>query len=125
MGFNIQGTSGTADERSRIFDSQKKMTWQHDDKNDPNPYQVEHDVFMDSILKGTKINDTEFGAKSTLTTIMGRMAMHSGQVMKLEEVIKSERSILPEEFTWDAAMPDMPDANGNYAIPIPGVAQVI
>jgi len=125
MGFNIQGTTGSADEKFRIFDRQKNISWRHDDKNDPNPYQYEHDMFMDSILKGTKINDTEFGANSTLTTIMGRMAMHSGQVMKLDEVLKSERSILPERFTWDARMPDMPGENGNYAIPMPGQAVVI
>lgn len=48
--------------------------------------------------------------------------MHSGQVMKLDEVMKSKRSILPEKFIWDAKMPDMPDENGNYAIPMPGVS---
>ena len=119
MGFNIQGTKGTADEKSRIFDNERNISWRHDEKNDPNPYQYEHDVFMDSILNGKKINDTEFGAKSTLTTIMGRMAMHSGQVMKLDEVMKSERNILPEKWAWDARMPDMPDESGNYPVPMP------
>jgi hypothetical protein len=53
------------------------------------------------------------------------MAMHSGQIMKMDEVLQSKRSILPEKFEWDADMPDMPDENGLYAIPIPGVSQVL
>ena len=125
MGFDIQGSGGSADERSRIFDKSKKVVWRHDDRDDPNPYQVEHDVFFDSIQNGHARNDTEWGAKSTLTTIMGRMAMHSGQVMNLDEVMKSKLSLLPEQFSWDAKMPDVPDENGNYLVPMPGTANVM
>ena len=56
---------------------------------------------------------------------MGRMAIHSGQRLNLEQVLTSKRTILPKEFTWDAKMPDMPREDGNYAIPIPGKTQVI
>ncbi len=123
MGFQIQGSSGSADEKYRIYDTSNKIVWRHNDRDDPNPYQVEHEVFFHSILNETPRNDTEWGANSTLTAIMGRMAMHSGQVMN--EVLKSQRSLLPKQFAWDAQMPDMPDENGNYAIPKPGVTKVI
>lgn len=125
IGWDIKCNTGSADENSKIYDSQGKVIWRHDDRDDPNPYQVEHDVFFDSIMDGKPRNDTEWGAKSTLTTIMGRMAMHSGQIMKMDEVLQSKRSILPEKFSWDADMPDMPDENGLYTIPIPGVSQVL
>jgi hypothetical protein len=125
MGFEVQGAKGTANERSRIYGSDGNTIWRHDDRNDPNPYQVEHDVLFDSIKNGIHHNDTEWGAKSSLTTIMGRMAMHSGQEMHLEEVIKSNRSILPEQFSWDASMPDVPDQSGNYPIPLPGITEVL
>lgn len=124
-GFQVQGCSGSANEKSRIYDTSKKVIWRHDHRNDPNPFQVEHDVFFHSILNGVHRNDTEWGAKSTLTTIMGRMAMHSGQIMTLEEVLKSKRSLLPEQFAWDAKMPDMPDERGNYAVPMPGITNVM
>ncbi|GJM28603.1 MAG: dehydrogenase [Cyclobacteriaceae bacterium] len=125
IGWDIKCTSGTADEKSRIYDSHRDVIWRHDDRDDPNPYQVEHDVFFDAIINNNPRNDTEWGAKSTLTTIMGRMAMHSGQIMKLDEVLQSRRSIVPDQFTWDAVMPDMPDESGNYVIPMPGSTQVL
>jgi predicted dehydrogenase len=124
MGFYVQGTKGAADENSRIYDLDQKVIWDWR-AEEPNEYEVEHDVFFKSILNGEHINDTEHGAKSTLTTIMGRMAMQSGRIMNLEEVLQSERSLLPEEFTWDAKMPDMPDETGNYPTPKPGITNVL
>ncbi len=125
IGWDIKCTSGSADEKSKIYDNQKNVVWRHDDRKDPNPYQVEHDVFFDCIINGKHRNDTEWGANSTLTTIMGRMAMHSGQILSLEDVLKSKRSILPSQLTWEAEMPDMPDETGNYPIPMPGVTRVL
>lgn len=124
MGFYVQGTKGSADENSRIYDLDKKVlwSWRNDERNE---YEVEHDVLFKSILGGNHINTTEYGAKSTLTTILGRMAMHSGRILTLDEVLQSERSILPEKFTWDAEMPDMPDQNGNYKIAKPGITKVL
>ncbi len=124
MGFNVQGTKGSADENSRIYDLNKKVVWNWR-ADEPNEYEVEHDVFFNSIVNGVPINTTEYGAKSTLTTIMGRMAMQSGRIMNLEEVLQSERSLLPEKFTWDAKMPDMPDESGNYPTPKPGITNVL
>ena len=125
MGFELQGSKGLANERSAIYDRSNQVVWKHDDRNDANPYQVEHDIMFDSILQSRGQNDTVWGAKSTLTTIMGRMAMHSGQVMNLEEVLQSKRSLLPPDFSWDAKMPDMPDESGNYPIPLPGITRVM
>lgn len=125
MGFEVYGSKGMADERSRIYDKSREVIWRHDDRDDPNPYQVEHDVFFDSIMNGKPRNDTDWGAKSSLTTIMGRMAMHSGQVMELNEVLSSRRSIIPDKFTWDADMPDVPDETGNYPVPMPGISNVL
>jgi predicted dehydrogenase len=125
MGFYVQGTKGSADEHKRIYDLDKKVIWNWRDKDDPNEYEVEHDVLFKAILNGDYVNDTEYGAKSTLTTIMGRMAMHSGRIMTLDEVLQSEKSLLPKKFTWDAEMLDMPDENGNYQTAIPGITKVI
>ena len=124
-GFEVYGGSGMADERSRILDKDQNIIWRHDDRKDPNPYQVEHDVFFDAILNKKSYNDTEWGAKSSMTTIMGRMAMHSGQIMNLDEVLQSKKSILPQKLSWDAPMPDMPGENGEYSVPVPGVTKVM
>ena len=124
MGFHVQGTRGSADERNRIYDLDKKVLWNWRE-DEPNEYEVEHDVLFRSILNGKHVNDTEYGAKSTLTTIMGRMAMHSGRIMTIEDVLQSEKSLLPDKFTWDAEMPDIPDANGNYPTAMPGMSKVL
>lgn len=124
MGFHVQGTEGSADENNRIYDLNKKVIWDWRE-DDPNEYEVEHDVFFKSILSGEHINTTEYGANSTLTTIMGRMAMQSGRIMTLDEVLQSEKSILPKRFSWDAEMPDLPGPDGNYETARPGITKVL
>ncbi len=125
MGFDILGTSGMANEKNMIMDLDGKVTWKYRDDDDPNAYEVEHEVFFNAINQGIHVNDTEFGAKSTMTTILGRMAIHSGRELELSEALKSTRSILPAEFTWDAKMPVEPGKNGEYPVDIPGRTEVM
>jgi predicted dehydrogenase len=124
MGFFIQGTKGSADENGRIYDLDRKVIWDFRE-DEPNEYEVEHDVLFKSIQNGECVNDTEYGAKSTLTTIMGRMAMHSGRIMNIREVLESDKSIIPEQFSWDAKMPDEPGPDGLYHVPKPGITKVL
>lgn len=125
-GFHIQGTKGYADDKSQIFNSSGELIWRYRNKEETfGSSQKCQSHFINSILENKPINQVEYGTKSTLTTIMGRMAIHSGQRLNLEQVLTSKRTILPKEFTWDAKMPDMPREDGNYAIPIPGKTEVI
>ena len=126
MGFYIRGTKGYADERSRIFNLDNQIAWRFRDSDETvSSTQLEQNVFFNAIAKGPYVNNTDYGAKSTLTTIIGRMASHSGQPVKLEEALASDLSIVPSRLTWDASMPDMPDANGNYMVPVPGKTRQI
>jgi myo-inositol 2-dehydrogenase/D-chiro-inositol 1-dehydrogenase len=125
MGFDIQGTKGSASEKNIIFDMDGNAVWRYRDENDPNAFEVEHQVFFESIMKGGHINNTEYGAKSTLTTIMGRMAIHSGKELELTDVLNSGKTITPERFAWDAKMPVEPDDHGNYPVDIPGKTDVL
>ena len=124
-GFTVIGTKGSADERSRIFDVDGKMIWRYHSKDEVmgNSEKCQY-AFIHSILNNKNLNHVEYGAKSTLTTIMGRMAIHSGKVITLAQVLASKRSILPKEFSWNADMPDKPQLNGNYPIPVPGKTDV-
>ncbi len=124
MGFFVQGTKGSADENGRIYDLDRKVLWDFRE-DEPNEYEVEHDVLFKSILEGSVVNDTAYGAESTLTTIMGRMAMQSGRIMNLQEVLQSDKSIVPKEFSWNAEMPDEPDENGLYKVAKPGITKVL
>lgn len=102
-------------------DSKGKVIYKHEGANDPNPYQVEHDELFEAIAKGEyKFADAENGAKSTMTSILGRMATYSGQVIEWDKAINSGISIMPKTFAWDAMPPVLPDADGIYAAAIPG-----
>lgn len=124
----FQGTKGTVDisgDRGTLKDWSGKVLYDHDGENDPNPYQQEHDELFAAIRNGGHINNTEYGAKSTMTALMGRMATYSGKIITWDEAIKSLRSEMPEEFSWDAAPPVLPNENGRYPVPVPGVTEVL
>ena len=121
MGFNVQGTKAKADERFQIVDNQGNALWHYRDRDDPSSSQIEQDVFIGAIL-GTKpyVNNVEYGAESTMTTIMGRMAIESGEIVELEKAKASNLSIVPNPMSWDMKMPNAPLEDGHYAIPKPG-----
>ena len=89
--------------------------------NEPNPYQVEHDKLFASIRNGGVIADAENGAKSTLTAIMGRMATYSGKEITWDQAMNSKLELMPENPDWNTNPPTMPDSNGIYSIPTPGI----
>jgi hypothetical protein len=53
------------------------------------------------------------------------MATHSGQRITWDEAYASNRVLAPESYAWDAQPPAIPDADGRYAVPIPGVTKVL
>lgn len=124
-GAYFQGTGGTASLQSGIRDLNGERIWRNSNKDSENAYQVEHDVFFDAIRNNTPLNDTEWGAMSTMTTIMGRMAAHSGKMVELEDALKSELVLAPEHMDWNSEAPAKPDKDGNYPIPMPGMSNII
>lgn len=124
-GAFITGSKGVADFRgTNIKDHKGNMLWRNRNEYD-SPYQIQTDILFDAIRNNKPLNDTEWGAKSTMTTIMGRMAVHSGQLVEWDDALNSQLSILPEKYAWDAKLPSMPDKDGNYPVPIPGVSPVL
>ena len=123
------GTKGraTTDNRTEITDLKGNSIWRYREEKggDANPYQVEHDELFASIRNGGVITDAENGAYSTMTAILGRMATYSGKVITWDEAMKSDISLMPETFAWDANPPVMPDENGNYPVPVPGQTEVV
>ena len=49
------------------------------------------------------------------------MATYSGQVIEWDKAINSNLNLQPEKYAWDASPRSVPDANGYYAIAVPGV----
>ncbi|GAB4424997.1 MAG: Gfo/Idh/MocA family oxidoreductase [Bacteroidia bacterium] len=122
----FQGSGGFAPRPGVIQTGTGYTLWEHRGKNDPNPYQVEHDELFEAISKGDyKFADAENGAKATMTAILGRMATYSGLVVEWDEAINSSVNLLPSRMAWDADMPVKPGKDGMYAAAIPGTTQVL
>lgn len=124
-GAYFQGTKGTANIREGIKDNTGKTLWRNRDRESESPYQLEHDQFFAAIRNDTPMNDTEWAAKSTMTTLIGRMAAHSGQLVEWKDALDSELTLLPDTLSWEANPRAMPDQYGNYPIPVPGESPVL
>ncbi len=93
-------------------------------QHDPNPYQVEHDRLFAAIrTKSELLADAENGAKSTLAAIMGRMATYSGDIITWEQALNSPLQLVPDNMDWNSTAPTLPDADGNYKVPVPGITK--
>lgn len=122
----FHGTNGSAPWPGHIQTRNGYVLWNHDDKQDPNPYQVEHDELFAAIARSEyKFADAENAAKSTMTAIMGRMATYSGQLIEWDAALQSNISLLPARFSWDALPNIRPGADGLYPSAVPGVTKVI
>jgi len=120
---HAHGSKGTANIGRAIIESGDEK-WRYRGPN-PNPYQVEHDDLFAAIRNNEPYNEGEYGAKSTMTSILGRMAVYSGKTVTWDAAINSEKSIMPEDFSFDAEPPTVPNENGAYPIPTPGVTEVV
>jgi len=77
-----------------------------------NPYQVEHNEFIESIRIGKPINEAQQVAESTLTAIMGRETVYSGQMVEWDAALNAD-----QDFTLDSyEFGDLPV----HPVPMPG-----
>ena len=88
-------------------------------------YQQEHDDLFDAIRRDKPFNEAEYGAKSTMTAILGRMATYSGKAITWDDALNSQRSVMPKSFAWDAETPTNPGPDGMYAHAVPGKTVVL
>ncbi len=127
---SFQGTNGrtflSADHKGIIWDSKGNVKYNHDGQGNPNPYQQEHDELFAAIVAGEyKFADAENAAHSTMSSLLGRYATYSGQVINWDEALNSDISLLPDAFTWDTKPKVLPGPDGYYPHAIPGQTQVI
>ena len=123
----FQGTKAnvvTSGDYCKIIDHNANDIFKHDPSNDKSPYQIEHDKLFASIRNGGVINDAEYGAKSTLTAIMGRMATYTGKEITWEQALNSKHVLVPSDLSWSSNPPTLPNEKGRYLIPKPGVTKI-
>ncbi len=110
---------------AKIVGNDGKVLYAFEGK-DRNPYQTEHDELFAAVAKGEfKFSDAERGAKSSMTSILGRMATYSGQVVDWDKAINSGLDLHPKTYDWAAATPVNPGADGFYPVAIPGVTKYV
>ena len=80
----------------------------------------EHYDLQQAILNNEKHNEGWYGATSSMTAVLGRMATYSGKIVKWDDLVAKGTDSFPTQLAWDANPPVMPDANGFYPVPIPG-----
>ena len=120
----LVGTKGKVNMNNKgvidIEDHDGNIIHTYDGRKDESPYQIEHNRLFKSIRDGGHLNDTEYGAKSTMSAILGRMATYSGKLVTWDEAMNANDNMIPENPSWDSNPPVMPDQNGMYKIPVPG-----
>jgi myo-inositol 2-dehydrogenase / D-chiro-inositol 1-dehydrogenase len=89
--------------------------------NGSDGYTQEHVDLINAIRKGLKLNDGWHGATSSFTGVLGRMATYSGQEVNWDDAAAKGPDEMPKKFAFDANPPAMPDKDGNYPVPVPGV----
>lgn len=109
---------------ANIRDHKGGLLYQFDRKTENDPYQSEHDELFAAIAKGEfKFADAENGAKSTMTSILGRMATYSGKLVEWDKALNCGLNLQPTAYSWDTLPLSLPDANGQYKIAVPGVTK--
>jgi len=77
-----------------------------------NPYQVEHNELIQSIRTGNPINEAQQVAEATLTAIMGREAVYSGQEIDWDTALNAKQDFTLDKYEFG----DLPVA----PVPMPG-----
>lgn len=118
---HVSGTKGFADlSGAKLYDNSGKLLFQS--KGSGGGHQQEHHDLFAALRAGELPNETEYGAKSTMTAILGRMATYSGQVVTWEKAMESNQTLADFDSlkSFDQDAPIKPDADGNYDVPVPG-----
>ena len=125
-GSAIVSTSGHTPGKVRTFSGQrqhrKDVTWKYP-QPEKNPYQLEWVDLVDAIINDKKYNEVPRGVEASLVTSMGRMAAHTGQEITYEQMLNCPHEFAPNvaNFTPKSIAPVMPDEDGRYPVPMPGI----
>lgn len=120
---HVQGTKGRADVSGhKIYGDNQ---WRYKSEGAKDPYQQEHDDLFTAIREGKEFNEAVFGAESTMTAILGRMAAYSGKEIDWDAGLKSNVDLFPKNLAWDADPGPKPGPDGFYPKAVPGKTQVL
>jgi predicted dehydrogenase len=117
------GTKGTSDVGSGRIEGPDGR-WRSKEQRLDAWHQEHHDMFA-ALRRGETYNEGDYGAESTMTAIMGRMATYSGKIVRWDEALANGADLSPAAYDFAATPPVVPDAEGYYPVPVPGKTDVM
>ncbi len=127
-GSAIVSTAGHTPGKVRTFKGQnqdrKDVVWAFPQPEE-SPYVLEWRDFIDAIVHDEPYNEVPRGVEASLVTNMGRMAAHTGQEITYQQMLDCPHEMAPgvADFVAAGPAPVMPDAEGRYPVPMPGVTR--
>jgi hypothetical protein len=84
---------------------------------------MEWEDLIEAIRQDKPYNEMQRGVEASVVTSMGRMAAHTGRIVTFNEMLNSQHEFAPnlDKLTLDGPAPLLPDAQGKYPIPQPGI----
>jgi myo-inositol 2-dehydrogenase/D-chiro-inositol 1-dehydrogenase len=124
---HVVGSEGRADffDGREVYSISGKRPWQMKTERGENPYQIEHDDFFEAIRKDLPYDESDYGARSTMTAIMGRMAAYSGKIIEWDAAFSSNLTLAPEIRSLSDPAPILPGPGGLYPIAVAGKTVVL
>jgi predicted dehydrogenase len=125
-GMAVVSTAGHLPAKSRIYSGHRedadKRVWAYP-QPEKNPYQLEWNHLIAAIRSDTPYNEVERGTMASITASLGRMAAHTGQKVIMDQIMNGDHEFAPgiDQLTLESDAPLMPDEDGKYPIPYPGI----
>ncbi|MCC9645128.1 Gfo/Idh/MocA family oxidoreductase [Rhodopirellula sp. JC740] len=129
IGEHVHGTNGSCDlAAGTIRDFDGNVIWKSDSatSKDRGSQQMQTDFFV-ALRSGTLPNEVEYAATSTMTAIMGRMASHSGKLVRWNDALNSQQRLADVEALQSLRCPApvLPLTDGTYETATPGQTKVV
>jgi predicted dehydrogenase len=98
------------------------LTWAFP-QPEPNPYQLEWDHLLDAIRQDKLFSEVKRGAEASLVVLMGRRAVHTGQIVTFDDMLNCDEEFAPDvdKLTADSPAPVKAGPDGRYPAPQPGI----
>ncbi len=111
----------------KFTDLAGNTTWKADaELSGQSPYRQEHLEFLQSIRDGRPLQRAKQLAVSTMATVLGQLAVYTGQQISWDDAQQSNFAFAPQgEIRLDGEPPVKPDANGIYPVEIPGYSKLL
>ncbi len=124
VGWTALGTQGSAGySRTGLAVSADGKPPEEFARDKIDSHQTEHDHLFAALIADQPYNEGDYGWKSTMTAILGRMATYSGKTVTWEEALNSNLDLSPAGYTWNSQPQPQPGEDGTYPIPVPGVTK--